>query len=72
MIPAWVGIATLVVGAGLTVSALVTGKAMNPIRGLSPFLVTRDREPFRYWASVELNLFVVLVGCVLLRSAFSN
>ena len=71
-IPIQVGLALLAIGVGLTASALITGKAMNPLRGFSPFIVTRDKEPARYWASVAMNLIPILVGSVFLWSDFSN
>ena len=71
-IPIGFGIVPLVIGVGLTASALITGKALNPMRGFSPLIVTREKEPARYWVSVAMNLIPILIGCGVLWSDFSN
>jgi hypothetical protein len=70
--PIWFGVVAIIIGVGLTMSALVTGKALNPLRGLRPSIVTRADEPGRYWASVAMNLIPIVVGCVATWSAISS
>ena len=72
MFPLWPGLVALIVGLGLTVSSLVTGKAMNPFRGFSPFIVSRDGEPLRYWFSVTMNVFFIFLGCAFLMASLSH
>ena len=62
----WLGVAVLVIGIGLAISCLVTRKALNPIQGLEPLIVTRDREPVRYWISVGMYLIPIGIGLVLI------
>ncbi len=40
---------------------LVSGKALNPLRGMSPGLVGRQARPGPYWASIALqSVFLTL------------
>jgi hypothetical protein len=60
----WTGIVVLIIGVGLMISCLVTRRALNPLRGLEPLIVTRDHEPLRYWISVAMNLIPVGIGLI--------
>ena len=47
----WMGTPLIVVGTVL-VASIVTGKTLNPMRGLSPIIVNRSENPGRYWGGV--------------------
>jgi hypothetical protein len=44
------------IGTVFLISALVTGRALNPLRGMSPMIVHRKLSPGPYWWSVALNV----------------
>jgi len=41
--------------AGTLAAALLTGKALNPMRGLAPLMVERSAHPKRYWTAIALR-----------------
>lgn len=50
------------IGTVFLISALVTGRALNPFRGMSPLIVRRKLSPVPYWWSVALNVLFTAVG----------
>lgn len=46
----------------LLVVDLVSGKALNPLRGLRPLVVSRDTMPGHYWGAIALLGFLFAVG----------
>ena len=58
--PAFAPAAVLIVA--LTVS-LISGRTINPIRGLQPMIVSRAQERQRYWSSIVLmTIFLGISG----------
>jgi len=56
----------------LLLSSLITGKALNPLRGMRPFIVSRSQEPRRYWASVAMNAIFLTVAAAIASTIFLN
>jgi hypothetical protein len=56
----WVGTSLIVVGTVL-VASIMTGKTLNPMRGLSPPIVSRSENPRRYWGGVFGFVAVFLI-----------
>jgi hypothetical protein len=57
------------IGTVFLMSALVTGRALNPLRGTSPMIVNRKLSPGRYWWSIALNvLFTAVALCIAVPS----
>jgi hypothetical protein len=50
------------IGTALLISALVTGRALNPLRGMSPMILRRKLSPVSYWWSVALNVLFTAVA----------
>jgi hypothetical protein len=55
----------------VTIAMLVTGKTFNPIRGATPWLVTREGQPGRYWAGIAFCAFLtgVLAWVIFIRAS---
>jgi hypothetical protein len=47
---------------GALIVSVVTGKTLNPIRGTSPFIVTRKEQPARYFGGLALLALFLLIG----------
>ena len=58
------------IGAVLLISALVTGRALNPLHGMSPMIVRRAISPGPYWWSVALNVIFTAVALLIASSGY--
>jgi len=56
----WIATPLIPIGT-ILVAALVTGKTINPLRGMRPLIVNRSEHPRRFWGGVVGSLTMFLV-----------
>ena len=52
-------------GGATVIASITTGKTLNPLRGMRPFIVARAEQPTLYWSGVVFGgLFWAFIVCL--------